>query len=61
MPDRKKLKNLELSKMFYLDQIKNGQFGHVFALKDDEGNSYAMKSLNKKLIEEYDVQDFILK
>lgn len=50
-PDRVKLRNLDLSKMFYLEQIKNGQFGPVYALKDDNDTLYALKSLNKKLIE----------
>ena len=45
--------------MTYITKISDGQFGGIYMVKDLNKNIYAVKTLSKSLLEEYEVQKFI--
>ena len=42
-----------------MSKVADGQFGGIYLVRDANKNIYAVKALNKALLEEYEVQKFI--
>lgn len=56
---KKQASNLPLESLTYVNKIADGQFGGIYLVRDDNKNLYAIKSMSKSLLEEYEVQKFI--
>jgi serine/threonine protein kinase len=42
-----------------VNKIADGQFGGIYLVRDANKNIFTVKTLNKSLLEEYEVQKFI--
>lgn len=56
---RKQTLNLRLEDLIQVSKLADGQFGGIYLVRDGNRNIYTVKSLNKSLLEEYEVQKFI--
>ncbi len=56
---KKQAQNLKMQKLIYVNKISDGQFGGVYIVRDYNKNIYVVKSLNKTILWEYEVQKFI--
>lgn len=48
---KKQTCNLSLDGLIYVNKIADGQFGGIYMVRDDNKNLYAVKSMNKSLLE----------
>jgi signal-transduction protein with cAMP-binding, CBS, and nucleotidyltransferase domain len=54
-----KLQNLNINQLFIVEQIKMGQFGPIFVVRDQTNQLAILRNLSKKMLEQYEVEEFI--
>ncbi len=56
---KKQTVNLRIEDLIYVNKIADGQFGSIYLVRDPNKNLYMIKSFDKLMLEEFEVQKFI--
>lgn len=56
---KKQTANLRIEDLIYVNKIADGQFGSIYLVRDLNKNLYTVKSFDKLMLEEFEVQKFI--
>ncbi len=56
---KKQTLNLRIQDLIYVNKIADGQFGSIYLTRDLNKNLYTVKSFDKLMLEEFEVQKFI--